>query len=86
MAGFWVSTEGNYAAEGQRVLRALIDGRLNLTPIEGTYYRFEGVGTLAPVLTGVLPHVPHNLASPTPASWNHIVEWLGLLDGLRRAS
>jgi hypothetical protein len=26
------------------------------------------------------------LASLMPASWNHIVEWLGLLDGLRRAS
>jgi hypothetical protein len=26
------------------------------------------------------------LASLMPASWNHIVEWLGLMGGLRRAS
>jgi hypothetical protein len=43
----------------------------DVTPVDGTY-RFEGVGTLAPVLAGILPHVPHNLASPTgfePVFW-----------------
>ena len=35
---------------------------------------------------GLLVGLIQSVASLMPASWNHIVEWLGLLEGLRRAS
>ena len=82
----WRDLLRTYAVEGQRLLRTLIDGRLNLTPVDRTYYRFEGVGTLAPVLAGLLPHVPHNMASPICASWNQMAGWLRAVEGLRRAA
>ena len=53
------------AAQGQQILRKLIDGRLLLTPHADktpAYYEFEGTGTLTGLLAGI---VPHKLASPT---------------------
>jgi hypothetical protein len=61
----WRELLRGYAGEGQRLLWTLINRRLDFTPIERRFYRFKGIGTLAPVLAGVLPHVPHNMASPT---------------------
>lgn len=61
--GEWRELLRTYAMEGQRLLRTLIDGRLDLTPVRGTHYRFEKVGTLAPVLAGILRRVPHKMAS-----------------------
>jgi len=45
-----------------------------------------GVGTLAPVLAGVLPPVPRNMASLMPASWNQIATWLRTVDELRHVT
>ena len=45
------------------------------------YYEFEGTGTLAGLLAGV---VPHKLAFPSVPSWNTIHTWLrelALLEG-----
>ncbi len=46
-------------AQGQQALRRLIAGRLTFTPT-GDIYAFRGVGTIKPVLGGVV----HRLASP----------------------
>jgi hypothetical protein len=80
----WRTLLHERATHGRHLLKQLIVGRLDLTPdLEGRCYDFMGAGTLMPVIAGV---VPQSVASLMPASWNHIVEWLGLLDGLRRAS
>jgi hypothetical protein len=46
-------------AQGQQALRRLIEGRLTFTPT-GAFYTFQGVGTIEPVLGGVV----QKLASP----------------------
>jgi hypothetical protein len=43
------------------VLRRLVKGRLKFIPQDDGQYRFEGVGTLAPLLGGIV----RKLASPT---------------------
>ena len=49
-------------AQGQQILRRLIDGRVTFTPLEnGTGYRFTGKGSFVK-LQGNLP--PHKGASP----------------------
>ena len=53
------------------LLEQLIVGRLNLDPSEG-FYRFQGQGTLVPLLTGVMLPLPQSVASPTgfePVFW-----------------
>lgn len=54
--------------QGQQILRRLIKGRLTFTPEAGGHYSFAGVGTVRPLLAGVV----RNLASPTgfePVFW-----------------
>jgi hypothetical protein len=40
-------------AQGQQALRRLINGRLTFTPRDG-FYEFQGVGTVEPVLGGLV--------------------------------
>lgn len=47
--------------------------------------RWEAPTKVDRLLDGI-QDAPSWLASLMPASWNHIVEWLRLMDGLRRAS
>ncbi len=52
---------------GQRALRALISGRLVFTPEEdadGAFYRFEGEGTIAPIIGSLSTELRRNVASP----------------------
>ena len=47
--------------QAQQVLRRLVKGRLTFTPMADGHYKFCGVGTVQPLLAGVV----QNLASPT---------------------
>ncbi len=61
----WRSLLRRHAAQGQQILRKLIEGRLLMTPHPNdtpAYYTFEGTGTLVGLLAGI---VPHKVASPT---------------------
>ena len=61
----WRGLLRRHPAQGQQILKKLIDGRLLMTPQltqTESYYEFEGTGTLAGLLAGV---VPHKWASPT---------------------
>lgn len=64
--GEWRSTLAKAPAEVQPALRRLIPERLEFTPREdeqGRYYEFNGVGTIEPVISGVV-RVAHKVASP----------------------
>ena len=52
---------GAEVPQAQAVLRRLLRGRLACTPQGDGSYTFKGVGTVEPVLSGVIP----NVASPT---------------------
>jgi hypothetical protein len=73
--------------DGRELLRQVLAGPLGFTP-DGRSYRFEGEAAIGRLLTGTAGTAgsTQSVASLTPASWNHVVEWLGLLEGLRRAS
>ena len=52
-------------AQARTLLKQLIVGRLEMTPVrEGQYYRFSGVGTLEALLSGMDPQC---VASPPPS-------------------
>ena len=70
---------------GQVVLRLLEGNKIAWTPRKNEgLYEFRGRAALDRLLTGLV--VTRGMASPMPASWNHIVKWLGLVDGLREAA
>ena len=61
----WRGLLRRHPAQGQQILRKLIDGRLLLraqTDQPSAYYEFEGTGTLTGLLAGI---APHKLASPS---------------------
>ncbi len=78
----WRKLLRGHVYQAQQVLRRLVKGRLTFTPTADGHYKFCGVGTVQPVLAGVV----QNLASLMPASWNQIVGWLQRMDELRRAA
>jgi hypothetical protein len=55
----WRGLLRSNVTQGQQALRRLIDGRLTFTP-RGDYYEFRGIGTVEPVLGGLV----QKLASP----------------------
>ena len=57
----WRTLLASQPEQANRLLRQVLLGKLTMTPVEEGY-RFEGVGTVEPILAGL---VPHNLASPT---------------------
>ena len=82
----WRGLLRRHPAQGHQILKKLIDGRLLMTPRteqSPSYYEFEGTGTLAGLLGGV---VPHNLASQSVPSWNRLHGWLQEMDLLRKAA
>ena len=81
---YWRSLLRRHAAQGQQILRKLIEGRLLMTPHPNdtpAYYTFEGTGTLVGLLAGI---VPHKVASLSVPSWNQVLGWLKEMDGLRK--
>jgi site-specific DNA recombinase len=59
----WVGLLRGHVPQAQQVLRRLVRGRLTMTPVRekrGGFYRFEGIGTVRPLLSGLVP----KLASP----------------------
>jgi hypothetical protein len=73
----------------RQVLQKLLKDRLMFTPEKRGRqrgYRFSGEGSIMPLLTGMVPELSRAVASLMPASWNQIVPWLRLLDGLRQAA
>ena len=68
------------------MIQTLLERRLVMQPKEdeeGEYYEFSGVGTMVPLIRGI---VPHNLASPSIPSWNQIHDWLTAMQQLRNSS
>lgn len=63
----------------------VLSGPLVFTPNGEGYHFRAGVAT-GELIAGVIAGGAQEVASPMPVSWNHVVEWLGLLEGLRRAS
>lgn len=64
----WDQLLGGQVRQAQQILRRLVVGRLTFTPEADGGYAFAGVGTVRPVLAGVI----RNLASPPgfePGSW-----------------
>jgi hypothetical protein len=54
----WQATLSRHAPETRLVMPRLIEGRLELTPRadeRGEFYEFQGMGTIEPVLAGILP-------------------------------
>ncbi len=61
----WQGLLRHHPAQGQQILRKLLDGRLLMTPHADetrAYYEFEGTGTITGLLAGI---VSHKWASPT---------------------
>ena len=81
-----LSTES--VEDGRTLLREVLTTPLVFTP-EGKGYRFrERVATgelIAGAVNGDLG-LPTKVASPMPASWNHIVAWLKQIDAVRQAA
>ncbi len=62
----WRTTLSKRPSEVQPALRRLIEERVEFIPKEdeqGRYYEFKGVGSIEPVISGVV-QIAHNLASP----------------------
>jgi len=60
----WRRTLTTHSTEARLMLQRLVEGRIVMQPQEdedGRYYEFSGVGTVLPLISGVLPH---KLASP----------------------
>jgi len=62
----WRAAFRKHPKKARHAIQVVIDGRLTLRPQredDREFYEFDRIGTLEPVLTGVLR--PHDLASPT---------------------
>jgi len=82
----WRSLLHDETPKARGLLKRLIVGRLTMKPDRLGFYRFEGTGTLLPLLRGIASAVPQSIASPMPASWNQIAGWLKQIDSLRQAA
>jgi DNA invertase Pin-like site-specific DNA recombinase len=74
----WHRTLTRHPAQARTMVQTLLDGRLLMRPKQdedGVYYEFSGVGTLLPIVSGI---VPHNLASPTGT----VERWRPAFDGI----
>lgn len=68
----WRSLLSDETPKARTLLKRLIVGRLTMAPTAEGFYRFEGKGTLEPLLAGAIPTVPQSMASPTgfePVFW-----------------
>jgi hypothetical protein len=81
LLGEWRGLLRRHVAQGQQILRKLIDGRLTFEPREdekGRFYAFSGVGTVKKLLAGL---VPQNVASPRGLTPFTISAWPSFVVG-----
>ncbi len=65
----WKGTLCGSVAQGQGVLRRLIQGRLQFVPKDG-YYEFRGIGTVRPLIAGVVQKLVHPGGLEPPTFWS----------------
>ena len=78
----WQGLVRGHVHQAQQIVRRLVKGRLTLVPQADGHYTFTGVGTVQPLLGGIV----RKLASLSIPSWNQIAGFLESMRQLREAA